>query len=173
MLKTYCKHTIMQVKREKMEEHFAREAQLQSDVMAMSQSVLQLTQTLAECKETLECCVCLERPVRFVAVPCGHHFCGHANCHSSQVAECPTCRTPLTGRTELFGACSWLADMFESIDAAASASSYQDGSAVGAAAGHARSTDDLELVQTAIRGAETVCKLRFVLASGCMISVSQ
>jgi hypothetical protein len=63
--------------------------------------------------------------------------------------------------------------MFESIDAAASASSYQDGSAVGAAAGHARSTDDLELVQTAIRGAETVCKLRFVLASGCMISVSQ
>ena len=112
--------THSQVKREKMEEHFAREAQLQSDVMAMSQSVLQLTQTLAECKETLECCVCLERPVCFVAVPCGHHFCGHANCHSSQVAECPTCRTPLTGRTELFGACSWLADMFESIDAAAS-----------------------------------------------------
>ena len=100
------------------------------------------------------------RVLRFVAVPCGHHFCGHANCHSSQIAECPTCRTPLTGRTELFGACSWLADMFESIDAAASASSCQDGSAVGAAAAHALSTDDLEVVETAIRGAETVCKLR-------------
>ena len=50
-----------QVKREKIEEGFAREAQLESTVMEMSESILQLTLTLTECKETLECCVCMER----------------------------------------------------------------------------------------------------------------
>jgi len=148
----------LQVKREKMEEHFAREAQLQSEVMAMSQSVVQLTQTLAECKETLECCVCLERPVRFVAVPCGHHFCGHSSCYSSKMVECPTCRTQITGRTELFGACSWLAEMFDNIDAANVEAPGGGGMAVEAGTVNRQVLpgNDLDIVEKAISGAEQV-----------------
>ena len=151
-----------------MEEHFAREAQLQSEVMAMSEHVLRLTQTLAECKETLECCVCLERPVRFVAAPCGHHFCGHASCYSSQMAECPTCRGHITGRTELFGACSWLADMFESIDAATLVeASSGGGMAVQVRADNRQALpgNDLDAVEKTISGAEQVACSELALKS--------
>jgi hypothetical protein len=54
--------------------------------------------------------------IRFAFMPCGHCFCGHATCYSSKVSECPTCRGQFTGRQELFGACTWLADMLETVD---------------------------------------------------------
>ena len=100
----------VQVKREQMEE---REAQHQAAVSAMSEDILQLKHKLAEYEESLECCVCLERPVRFAFMPCGHCFCGHSECIASTMIECPTCREGITGKTELFGACAWLADLLE------------------------------------------------------------
>ena len=50
-------------------------------------------------------------------VPCGHHFCGHSNCLSSQMSECACCRQQIKGRREI-GECSWLADIFEAMDPA-------------------------------------------------------
>ena len=112
-------HQCIKVKQEHMEESFAKEAQLESTVSAMSADVSQLSRMLEECREMLECCVCLQRAVRIVVLPCGHHFCGSADCYSSEMSECPTCRRGITGRTPLFGACMWLAEAFEGMGDAA------------------------------------------------------
>ena len=109
-------HQCIKVKQEYMEESFVKEAQLESSVAAMSADVSHLSRMLEECKEMLECCVCLQRAVRIVLLPCGHHFCGSTECYSSRMLECPTCRTGITGRTPLFGACVWLADAFEGME---------------------------------------------------------
>ena len=53
----------IQVKREIVEESSANQAQLQSTVAAASDQILQIQTMLTECKEALECCICLERTV--------------------------------------------------------------------------------------------------------------
>ena len=53
----------MQVKREKVEDSLTRQAQLESTVASMSEVIIQHKSTLAECKEMLECSLCLENTV--------------------------------------------------------------------------------------------------------------
>jgi len=53
----------MQVKREKVEDSLARQAQLESTVASMSEVIIQHKNTLAECKKMLECSLCLENTV--------------------------------------------------------------------------------------------------------------
>jgi hypothetical protein len=57
-----------------LEGSLVREAQLQNTANAMSDVITQLKHKLAECKETLECCVCMERSVSDAAcLPVSNH----------------------------------------------------------------------------------------------------
>jgi hypothetical protein len=53
----------------------------------------------------MECCVCMERGVACVLVPCGHCLCCDEACPSSRMSECPTCAAAIQGRSKLFGVC--------------------------------------------------------------------
>ncbi len=75
-----------------------------------AQCVNRLHEGLAECRESLECCVCLERPIRFVISPCGHCVCGHEKCGSANLQECPLCRGPITQMTKTFGPACAISD---------------------------------------------------------------
>ena len=78
-----------------------------------AQCVNRLHEGLAECRESLECCVCLERPIRFVITPCGHCVCGHEKCGSANLQECPVCRGPITQMTKTFGPACAISDALD------------------------------------------------------------
>ncbi len=78
-----------------------------------AQCVKRLHEGLAECRESLECCVCLERPIRFVITPCGHCVCGHEKCGSANLQECPVCRGPITQMTKTFGPACAISDALD------------------------------------------------------------
>ena len=81
--------------------------------MHAAQCVKRLHEGLAECRESLECCVCLERPIRFVITPCGHCVCGHEKCGSANLQECPVCRGPITQMTKTFGPACAISDALD------------------------------------------------------------
>jgi hypothetical protein len=64
--------------------------------------------------EEAECPLCLERPGVSMFYPCGHCFCCHKECQSSQVATCPICSQSVSDKTRLFGAITTLGDMVQS-----------------------------------------------------------
>ena len=53
-----------QVKREEIEESASAQAHLESAASSLSADILQYRSRLADFKEALECCICLERTVR-------------------------------------------------------------------------------------------------------------
>jgi hypothetical protein len=62
---------------------------------------------LAEKLEERECTVCLVRPARIAAVPCGHRWlCMSEECRAKvarhPVSRCPLCREPMTGTLRVF-----------------------------------------------------------------------
>ena len=68
-----------------------------------AQCMNRLQLELADSRESLECCVCLERPIRSVISPCGHCVCGHEKCGSANLQECPVCRGRVNHMTKMFG----------------------------------------------------------------------
>ena len=77
------------------------------------------------------------------------------------MSACPTCRGQITGTTELFGACSWLADMFETIEAVTCNGTGGDGIAMRARADGRQelAADDVQRLEPAISAAEKVPRM--------------
>lgn len=79
-----------------------REAQLIAAVQSKADEAVALRRQLVELTESLECPVCLERTAAY-AFACGHCYCCHDECGSASATMCPSCNTPVTSRTKLFG----------------------------------------------------------------------
>ena len=57
--------------------------------------------------ESKMCCICMERPVRYITIPCGHP-CLCERCNTSQVrarlkGKCPECRSRFVSTTIIYG----------------------------------------------------------------------
>ena len=109
----------IEVKREQIDEArcsaLDKQARLLATVDALSSDAAQLRERnareLRELLEEAECPICLERPAATVLLPCGHVCCCHAECHSSEVQECPVCSGAVKGRARLYGAIALLGEM--------------------------------------------------------------
>jgi hypothetical protein len=84
---------------------------------------------LEQIVEEVECSVCLERPADTCFAPCGHCYCNHADCGSSQLDKCPQCSKRVRRKTELFGAVKFIGEVMlkgdEARKAAAAAEELQ------------------------------------------------
>jgi hypothetical protein len=63
-----------------------------------------------------ECCICMERDVKFAFNPCGHLYCCHEDCSSSSAFQCPQCRAQVHSRNKIFSGLSVCADKLRSIE---------------------------------------------------------